>query len=79
MGGSHYVQTVGYVVVGHDISIRTAPSSFDVTWAMWKKNYFLPEQAMKLHLSGNIQALQCCAVHCVFAATLCVPKGCQNI
>jgi len=45
MGGG---QTVGYVVVGHDIPIGTAPSSFDVTWAVWKKNYFLPEQAMKL-------------------------------
>jgi len=48
MGGSHYVQTVGYIVVEHDISIRTASSSFDVIWAMWKKNYFLLEQAMKL-------------------------------
>jgi hypothetical protein len=48
MGGSHYVQTVGYIVAERDISIRTAPSSFDVTWAMWKKNYFLLEQAVKL-------------------------------
>jgi hypothetical protein len=45
---SEWVQTVGCVVDGHGISIRTASSSFDVTWAMWKKNYFLPEQAMKL-------------------------------
>jgi hypothetical protein len=27
----------GYVVVGHDIAIRTAPNSFDMTWTMWKK------------------------------------------
>jgi hypothetical protein len=45
MGGG---QTVGFVVVGHDISIGTAPSSFDVTRAVWKENYLLPEQAKKL-------------------------------
>jgi hypothetical protein len=44
MGVGHYVQSVGYVVDGHDISIRTALSSFDMACAMWKKNRFLPEQ-----------------------------------
>lgn len=71
MGGG---QTVGYVVVGHDIPIGTAPSSFDVTWAVWKKNYFLPEQGMKLRWSGYIQeAPQCRVVHCIHCHPVC-PK-----
>ena len=73
------MQTVGYVVDGYDISIRSTPSSFNVTWAMWKKNCILTGQAMKLCLSVCIQAPQCCVVRFVFTATLCVPKGCQNI